>query len=137
MPDVVEVVVPGGPSAPVVQQLPSGVQEVEVLAARRAFGVAQELLAGGPVQAAVSLSVGWHDSSVNPESGSFAVVQSNAGLDDLIGEVVLVTFYSRSVFAYVLEDDDVPTQLSLTRRCFLALNRLSIVSLQCNVVPVA
>jgi hypothetical protein len=136
MPEIIDITVQGGPSAPIPQQIPSGAQEVEILAARRAFAVAQTLLAGGAIQAAQNLSVGWHDSSVNSESGSFAVVQSNAGLDDLIGEVVKVSFYDRSVFAYVLEDDDVPTQVSITRRLFLALNRLTIVSLECGVVPV-
>jgi hypothetical protein len=137
MPEIVDITVQGGPSAPIPSQLPTGAQEVEILAARRAFGVAQSLLAGGPVEAPVALTVGWHDSSVNSESGSFAVVQSNAGLDDLVGEVVQVTFYNRSLFAYVLEDADVPTQLSITRRLFLALNRLTVVSLQCSVAPVA
>jgi hypothetical protein len=37
----------------------------------------------------------------------------------------------------VLDDADVPVQLSITRRLFLALNRLTVASLQCNVAPVA
>jgi hypothetical protein len=138
MPQVVDITIPGGGPAPVApEQLAGRGQEVEILAARRAFSTAQTLLAGGAIQAAQNLTVGWHDSSVNGESGSFAVVQANAGLDDLIGEVVMISFYSRSVFAYVLEDVDVPVQLSVTRRLFLALNRLSIVQLPCRVVPVA
>jgi hypothetical protein len=137
MPEIVDITVQGGPSAPVPQVLPSSAQEVEILAARRAFAVAQALLSGGPIQAPANLSVGWHDSSVNSESGSFAVVQTNAGLDDLIGEVVQVDYNGRVVFAYVLEDADVPVQVSVTRRVFLALNRLTIESLTCAVAPVA
>lgn len=100
------------------------------------FSTAQALFAGGPLADPQRLAVGWHDSSVNPESGSFALVQTGAGLDDLIGEIIRVQFYTREVFAYVLDSADVPAQVSITRRLFLALNRLTIVSLQANVAPV-
>jgi hypothetical protein len=116
--------------------VPSGGVEIEILVGRRAFRAAQQLFAGAPLSTPQSLDVGWHDSSVNPETGSFAVVQTGAGLDDLIGEIVQVRYYSRQVFAYVLEDADVPTPISITRRLFLALYRLTVVSLPVKVAPV-
>lgn len=115
---------------------PSGAGEVEILAGRRAFATAQALFAGGPVAPSQRLGVGWHGTSVNPETGSFAVVQRNAGLDDLIGEIVRITSNGRVVFAYVLDDADVPVQVSVTRRLFLVLNRLTIDALPADVVAV-
>lgn len=96
-----------------------------LLAARRAFAVAQSMLAGSPIGQSRKVTAGWYDSSVNPESGSFAVVQTGAGLDDLIGEVIVVAYKRRSVFAYVLQAADVPTQVAVTRRAFLALSVLT------------
>lgn len=108
--------------------------EPEIQAGRRAFAKAQSLLSGGPIQPSVALNVGWHDTSVNPERGSFAVV-ANAH-QDLVGEIVQVAFSGRTVYAYVLTTADVPVDLSVTRRLFLALNRLTLVSLPCQVSPV-
>lgn len=110
----------------------------EIQAGRRAFAVAQALLAGGPIGGSGSqqLTVGWHDSSVNAENGSFAVVAQNAGLDDLVGEIVSIDYFGRVIFAYVLTTADVPVQVSVTRRLFLALNRLTLTSLTAAVAPV-
>lgn len=123
---------PTGPSS---TQLGEGA-EAEILAGRRAFGTAQALFAGGPVGRSQRLSVGWHGTSVNTETGSFAVVRDGAGLDDLVGEIVRVTSNRREVFVYVLDTADVPVAVSLTRRVFLALNRLTIEALPADVVAV-
>lgn len=107
-----------------------------ILTGRRAFSAAQPLFAGGPVGPEQTLSVGWHETSVSEETGSFAVVAQNAGLDDFVGEVVRVRFLARHVYAYVLDTADVPVQLSVTRRLFLVLNRLTLESLPASVVAV-
>lgn len=130
MPEIVDLLAP----APLGPTLTPG---LEIPTARRAFSAAQPRLAGAPISPEQTLSIGWHDTSVNLETGSFAVVQLNAGLDDLIGEIVRVRFAGRSVFAYVLDSADVPVQLSLTRRLFAALNRLTLEELRGKVAPVA
>lgn len=113
-------------------------QEMEIMAGRRAFATAQQLLAGGPISGIPprQLAIGWHDSTVNPEQGSFAVVQQNAGLDDLVGEIVSIAYAGVIVYAYVLATADVPAQLSVCRRVFVALNRLTLVSIPATVRPV-
>jgi hypothetical protein len=112
--------------------------EVEIMAGRRVFATAQALLSGGPIAGLASqrLSVGWHNSSVNSESGSFAVVAQNGGLDDLVGEIVSIKYSNAIIYAYVLTTADVPVQLSVTRRLFLAMNRLTLESITADVRPV-
>lgn len=100
--------------------------EPEVLNARRAFATAQALLAGEPLTPlGAEIGIGWHDTSTQPETGSFAVVGLDAGLEDWIGEVLLVTANGRSCYVYVMGSADVPTPLSLARRAFAALGALS------------
>lgn len=104
--------------------------EQELLDSRRAFATAQELLAGVPSRRLSGLvTVGWHSNDVHPETGSVAVVGLTSGLDELVGEIVLVTVDSRSVFAWVIGARDVPVDLSLARRPFEALSLLAAESL--------
>lgn len=108
--------------------------EQEVLDARRAFATAQQLLAGVAVERVEGLvAVGWYDTAVNPETGSFALVRREGPLTDLIGEIVHVSAGDRSVFAYVLGSAGVPTDLALARRAFFALGLLALESLDCVV----
>jgi hypothetical protein len=101
--------------------------EPEVLNARRAFPKAQALLAGEALSALpTELEVGWHDTSTHPEIGAFAAIGIDSGLDDWIGEIVLVTANARSCFVYVIGSADVPTPLSLARRAFCSLAVLSV-----------
>jgi hypothetical protein len=98
----------------------------EVLDARRAFPKAQQLLASPPLRRlAGSIDVGWYGTEVHPETGSFALVRDGADLDDLIGEVVIVTVGMRSVYAYVIGARGIPTDVALARRAFLSIGRLS------------
>lgn len=100
--------------------------EPEVLHARRAFADAQGLLAGEPTAALPTrVQVGWYDTSVHPETGSFAVVAADSGLDDWIGEVLFVQANGRACFVYVMGGAEVPTPLALARRAFCALGALS------------
>lgn len=117
--------------------VPVRAPELEIAAARRAFKTAQDLLSGGPVGPETRLDVGWYDSKTNPESGSFAVVALGAGLDDLIGEIVRVTFAGRVVYVYVLTSADVPWPMAVYRRVFMALMRPSVGSIAAKVVAVA
>jgi hypothetical protein len=97
---------------------------------RYPFEYAQSILGMDPPQDATSTvaSCSWHGTLLNPERGSFALVQRDGRFAELIGERVKVsTFLGKSVNAYVLgeaeldEEDDI----SLTRRLFLELAPLS------------
>lgn len=113
------------------------VVEPEVSQGRRAFPVTQELFAGTPLEAARTIETGWYDTSVNIESGAFALVQTGAGLDDLIGEICQVTNGARSVFVYVMQAAAIPTPFALARRAWFAIGNPSDESVECQVVPVA
>lgn len=137
MPEVVDDPTPADASGLGVSSGHTGTAgEMELNVGRRAFPLTQEKFYGLPVSAPQSLECGWHDTSVNPESGAFALVQQNAGLDDLIGEIVRVAYGSKMVYVYVLQAAAIPTQFSLYRRAWLGLGRLSLESLECEVAPV-
>lgn len=110
--------------------------EPEVNAGRRAFPVTQQLFAGTPIGVAQVVESGWYDTSTDPESGAFALVQLGAGLDDLIGEIVQATHGEYSVFAYVLKAAPIPTPFALARRAWFAIARPALETLQLSVVPV-
>src|SRR4051812_14325254 len=103
--------------------------EPEILIGRRAFPVAQQLLAGVPLRRLGRIDVGWNGTETHPEQGAFAVVRDGAGLGELVGEVLKVTAGSRVVFVYVIGARGVPTQVAVSRRAFLALGLLSLDSL--------
>lgn len=112
--------------------------EPEILAGRRAFPVTQELYAGTATGDPRTLTCGWHDSSVGPETGAFGLVDLNGGNDDLIGEIVQVTAPAGgSVLVYVLQAVALPVQFSVYRRAWIPLGSLGVVSLDCEVVAVA
>lgn len=99
--------------------------EPEVGMGRRAFPKAQELLAGVPLRQLPSrVDVTWHGTETDEETGSFAVVSLD-GDPDLIGEVLRVSSGGRSVYVYVLGARAIEAPLSLTRRAFLSIARLS------------
>lgn len=102
------------------------------MAARRAFPKAQELLASTPLRPAPDLTAcGWHGTSVHREDGAFALVNlGKPGLDEAyVGEVIRVRFEDRSCLVYVIGARDLPWDLSLTRRAFMALSPLWATSL--------
>lgn len=102
------------------------VVEPEIMHARRTFVVAQSLLAGEPRdRLPTEIEIGWHDTATHPEVGCFALVGLEAGLDDWIGEIVLVNTNGRACYVYVIASADVPVPLSLARRAFCSLATLS------------
>jgi hypothetical protein len=112
------------------------VGEPEILWGRRAFYKAQALLGGGALGPAQPLMVGWYGSSLQSELGSFGCIGDQSGLDDLIGEIVLVSYQNRSVYAYILQSVTLPddgSQIALTLRTFLAICRPSAPAVQCSV----
>lgn len=119
--------------------------DAELMASRRAFPTAQQLLAGGVLRVVADvLNVGWHDSSEHPETGAVALVSENGELVDLVGEVVQVTRYPVATGAatcavYVVGSGDLEADIdiSLSRRAFLSLGLLSLESLPCRVEVIA
>ncbi len=104
--------------------------EPEVLVGRRAFPMAQSLLAGTPADRAPRLvKAGWFGTEVEREQGSFALVRDGAGLDDLVGEVLKLSAGEKVVFVYVLGVRGIPTDIALARRAFLSMGRLSLESI--------
>lgn len=130
MPEIVDVLLPA-PIPPTTLT-----PDPEILVGRRAFAAAQAIFAGAPLGLPALIDVGWHDSKVSVERGSFAVIGQNSGLDDLIGEIVSVTAADRTAFVYVLAAADVPVSLSLARRAFFAICRPTLESVLCKVVAV-
>lgn len=112
--------------------------EPELLTIRRAFPEAQLALAGVPLDRVFAGPVGWHGTSVHPELGSaHAVVRSFSDLDELIGEVLRITVPGRPpIFVYVVGARDVPWQVSVSRRAFMALGLLSAESVEAIVETV-
>lgn len=108
--------------------------EPEILAGRRAFAKAQELLAGATrVRIEGLVRTGWHDTAISPERPAFAVVRRDGPMLELIGEIIRVTLDDRSCFVYVLGSALVPVDLSLTRRAFMAIGLLAAESVDTTV----
>lgn len=111
--------------------------EPELMASRRAWPKAQELLAGVPERRLPGLlPVGWHGTETEPEP--VAVVRRGGDHEDLIGEILKVTradVAQRSVFVYVFGARGIPPEceLSLPRRAFFDLGLLALESLDCIV----
>lgn len=110
----------------------------DLMIARRAFPVAQELLAGPVLRTeSESAAVGWHDTGVSPETGSIALVPEDGDLVDLVGHLVRVDRHlagsTRTVYAYVYGTAAIADDLSLSRRCFLGLGILANETLECEI----
>lgn len=112
------------------------VTPLEVNAGRRAFAQAQELFSGAPIATPLTLDVGWYDSTVNAETGCFAVVDVNGDNTDLVGEIVSVAYADRIVFVYVIDMADIPTSIALYRRAFGAISQLGATSIEATVAVV-
>lgn len=104
----------------------AGLPEPEVMIARRAFPQAQALMAGPPlIGTSQYVRTGWHDSSLHPLEGAFALIDPQSGLDDLIGEVLAVHYRTKTIYVYCYEFAGMVVPFSLYRRAFLALELLT------------
>jgi hypothetical protein len=92
------------------------------------FASAQAALAGQPQPGSARTAVcSWHGLRVDPMRGCFAVVRTGSPLDGLVGERLKVTDRRTRRFVYVYcraEVVDLPDDLTLARRAFLALRLL-------------
>ena len=111
--------------------------EQEVAWSRRAFATSQRLLAGAiTARIANTVAVGWHSTTIHPETGAVAVVRRGGPLESLVGDIVRVSHGEREVWAYVHGARAVPVDLSLTRNTFGRLAPLWSEAIDC-VVEVA
>jgi hypothetical protein len=97
----------------------------EVLLGLRCWPDSQALLAGPVAEVLGTWTVGWHDTSVQPYRGAFAVVSdADPAVADLVGDVIEIRARNLVVYTYVLGRADVPHSVSLARRAFLGLSGL-------------
>lgn len=114
----------------------------ELMIARRAFPVTQELFAGAVLRtSSTAAEVGWFDTSVCAEMGAIAVVPAEGELANLVGEIVVLKRRLprevRNVFVYVIGRAPVIWDIALSRRCFLHLGMLASESIDCSVEVIA
>jgi hypothetical protein len=109
----------------------------DMIIARLPFPEAQDQLRGAVESKSRTLaSCEWHGANSNlgdPERTSFAMVNENGPLTGLVGERIAVSFGARQVFAYVHRSAALDSDLSVTRRLFMALAPLSTTSLDVTV----
>lgn len=100
----------------------------KVLIGRRCFADAQSIFQGAPIEEALtgSFECGWYDTTLSPETGSFALVSPTGSLAGLAGRVIRVAAQERSVYVYVIGTAaGMDWPIALARRAFLALGLLS------------
>ena len=95
------------------------------LVSQRAFPDAQRLLSGPVLEEYGVISVDWYDSSAYPLGGAVAVARRGGPHEELVGEVIRVDHGERRIFVFVDGRADVPADLSLSRRAFLAIDNLA------------
>jgi hypothetical protein len=113
--------------------------EEDAYFARRGFPSAQQQIGStGPERGTRQRAVcGWHGTWVDeePQGASFAIVQRDGDLADLVGERVKVSLGDRHIYAYVHRDADLDSgdEISLSRRLFIGLAPLATESLDVRV----
>lgn len=111
--------------------------EPEILAAQRAFPESQRLLAGEPNgELTLTSVVGWHDVSMDPRAGAFAVAAYGGPFAEEIGRVLRISANGNAIFAYLVGRATVEDPISLSRRAFLALAPLRYSTLTAKVEAV-
>jgi hypothetical protein len=108
--------------------------EPRVLTGRQALLDAQRLLIGSALTRGY-FSVSWYGTALSDERGSFGVVDPARALADLVGDIVEVAYYPpltrafelRTVRVYLIgSQSGLGTDLGITRRNYMALERLAI-----------
>jgi hypothetical protein len=100
--------------------------EQPVLDGRQAFLDAQAAFAG-PSTSLGFFTVSWYGTAVSDERGSFGIVDPDLALTDAVGEIVAVTYQSRTLYVYVIgSQDGLGTDLGVTRRSYMALELLAV-----------
>jgi hypothetical protein len=70
--------------------------------------------------------VEWHHTTLDEHEGAFAVAREGGPLEEMVGDVLRVSYGDRSAYVYVVDaSDDLDADLSLARRAFIQLANLS------------
>lgn len=103
-----------------------------VLEGRQCLLDAQALYSGSAVPRGF-YTVGWYGTAISDERGSFGIVDPTMGLADAVGEIVEAAYRAPgsqatvTVRVYVIGSvQNFGTDLGLTRRCYMELERLAI-----------
>jgi len=94
--------------------------EQEILDGQRAWTYSQAAFEGGTVRELTeAATLGWYGTRTHVLEGAFGVVRP--GLEDLVGEVVRFTYQRRAAVIYLLAVRDIPQDIAVTRRAWMAL----------------
>lgn len=103
------------------------IEEVEIVNGMRAWPESQVALRGAtdPSQVFDVLAC-WYDTDIEEHEGAFCLVDVGGPLADLVGDFVRVTHAGREAFVYCLGQEDLPCEIGLARRAFMALEFLNV-----------
>lgn len=112
--------------------------EPEILAARQGFSDAQLALAGAvaPVHG-VTYACSWYGTAVSNDRGSLALVSPAGALSGHVGDTLLLTFGTASVYVYVFGSYAFQEDIRVTRRAYAALSLLAVDRIDVSVGVVA
>lgn len=85
---------------------------------------AQESFAGA-ARETVEATCGWHGTRLHHETGAFALVNREGPLAHMVGDRIKVTRDLNAIYVYVVGEEELEEDLSLSRRAFLQLGPLS------------
>lgn len=99
--------------------------EPEVFNAWRCFVDAQAWLltaTAGPVAVTTNVTIGWYDTDVDPNKGSFALVSATGAFADNVGDILRITTTDlRTCFVYVFGTAALQVDLALAFRSWVSL----------------
>lgn len=100
-------------------------EEPDIVYSRGAFpDVQNELSVFPPKLINGVFSCGWYGTAIDPERGSFAIVNADGPLGGKVGDYVRVSYLSKSVTVYCVEALSIPYDLVLARRAYYQLAEL-------------
>lgn len=100
-------------------------EERDIIFARGAFPDVQADLAVYPPRAINGVfTCGWYGTAINPERGSFCLVNEDGPLADRVGDYLRLSYLSEQVTLYCVEALSLPYDLAVTRRAFFELAEL-------------
>lgn len=91
--------------------------EPELLDAARAYPNAQAALGGtvDPNQRRLRADACWYDTAVSDYAGSFGLARVGSPVEELVGDIVLVTYNHKSTWLYLVGSANLPTDLGIAR----------------------
>jgi hypothetical protein len=106
-------------------------QDPEILIGRMSFPDAQATMDGvGEQFDPYFHTLGWRETTIGAQLGSFCVVNEESPLADLVGDYLRFRYgRDRSVMAYCVASGTIPYEIAVTRRVFAAVESISVPSI--------